>query len=776
MRKITFIITTFIFAFCGLFLSQTVRADDTTTKPFPDNEILGVGSYFNAFAAGTMTIDANNTAHLEGRYASNILESSTDSWNARNSDTQWGTITSDASGNAIGKPLFTANKVDSSTTYGAYMRHMLDPNARQRDNLAAPIVSSKNQVVINNIQAEAKDYTDADKTNHATLMSILDMDHTVGTTSDFSGTSGSKLASVSGKTLDPSATDASAYFDAAAIQFNKISQYYDQLTQPTSDDSTSEDKVVVNDHVNDAKVTQTTPEYQNYTNLTIDVTLPDNYSSDANYKTPPVIMVGINAANATDKVLNLTIKIHNMNTATTSVQAGDSSYDSYTYAPYIFINWDNVTTTSPFSDWQGSFKMQAYNGTDPDESPVNSSNGTEQSQLFSSHVLNNFPNATTSGTDTLEFGNTNEDSQLCGAMLLPNASVSLGSGSKTLYGSILSGKNITIAHDMPTSRLIAGTFDINDISGNVFNDLHSVGPYIKNLNLVTTNQLDDSSILPGSTGDTANEKTIHVTDPTKSVGLQGTVVTRNKNYQLFYKLSNSKTSTDWQRLNASGVNTNDNSTFKVNNLTSLSGYQQNLTTDSMQSEAAGDTPSLSTVGGNLQRKNQIELVVAPKTDDDGNAITANSDLSTYQHTTINLTETGKLTANIPNIFNLTADATDPDIYSSPSDSQNITIVNDWRVPYTLNVQYNNDLAAKLPEDGYTLFDQPKLLSYMANGTAFDISQPLLQQSGDNSLIATSSSDFQIKLNMKQLLASGIVQTGKKYEFPLYWTLNYKLTS
>ncbi|MBU7562885.1 hypothetical protein NR458_03175 [Pediococcus ethanolidurans] len=192
MRKITFIITTFIFAFCGLFLSQTVRADDTTTKPFPDNEILGVGSYFNAFAAGTMTIDANNTAHLEGRYASNILESSTDSWNARNSDTQWGTITSDASGNAIGKPLFTANKVDSSTTYGAYMRHMLDPNARQRDNLAAPIVSSKNQVVINNIQAEAKDYTDADKTNHATLMSILDMDHTVGTTSDFSGTSGSK--------------------------------------------------------------------------------------------------------------------------------------------------------------------------------------------------------------------------------------------------------------------------------------------------------------------------------------------------------------------------------------------------------------------------------------------------------------------------------------------------------------------------------------------------------------------------------------------------------
>ncbi|MCT4398782.1 hypothetical protein NR224_03285 [Pediococcus ethanolidurans] len=103
------------------------------------------------------------------------------------------------------------------------MRHMLDPNARQRDNLAAPIVSSKNQVVINNIQAEAKDYTDTDKTNHATLMSILDMDHTVGTTSDFSGTSGSKLASVSGKTLDPSATDASAYFDAAAIQFNKIS-------------------------------------------------------------------------------------------------------------------------------------------------------------------------------------------------------------------------------------------------------------------------------------------------------------------------------------------------------------------------------------------------------------------------------------------------------------------------------------------------------------------------------------------------------------------------
>lgn len=776
MSKLKFFITTLTFIILGLYFPQTIQADNTQSKPFPDNEILGVGSYFNAFAAGTMTIDANNTVHLEGRYASNILESSTNSWNSRNKDTQWGTITSAGSGYLVGKPLFTANKVDSSTTYGEYMRHMLDPNARQRNDIAAPVVSSKNQIVVNNLQNEAKKYTETDKLNHAALLNILDTGHTVGTTSDFSGDNGTKLASVSGKALDPNATDVTGYFDAAAIQFNKISQYYDQLTQPSADDNTQNDKVVVNDHVNDVKVTQTTPEYQNYTNLTIDVTLPENYSSEENYKTPPVIMVGINAANASDKNLNLTLKIHNMNTTTTSVQAGDTSYDSYTYAPYVFINWDNVTTTSPFSNWQGSFKMQAYKGTDPDESPVNSSNGTQQSQLFSSHVLNNFPNAKTSGTDTLEFGNTADDSQLCGAMLLPNASVSLGSGSRTLYGSILSGKNIKIAHDMPASRLIAGTFDISDISGNVFSNLHSVGPYIKNLNLITTNQLEDGAISTGLIGTTVNEKTIHVTDPTKSVALQGTVVTRNKNYQLFYKLSNQNTNSDWKKLNASGVNTNDNSTFKVNNLTSLPGYQQGLSMKNKKSEAAEDLPSLSMVGGDLQRQNRIDLVVAPKTDDDGNPITASSDLTSYQHTTINLTETGKLTASIPNVFNLTADATDPDNYSSHKETQNITVMNDWRVPYTLNVQYNDGLAAKLPEDGFTLFDQPKLLSYTANGTAFNISQPLLQQSNNASLIATSSTNFQIKLNVKQLLASGLIQNEKKYEFLLYWTLNYRLSS
>lgn len=773
--KLFFVLTTV--AIVGFCLPTTIKASDTTTsKPFPNTEILGVGSYFNAFAAGTMTIDANNTSNLEGRYAANSLESSTDSWNTRTSNTQWGQITSDVSGTISGTPLFTANKVDSSTTYGKYMRHMLDPNTRQRASMAAPVVSSKNSIVINNLRAEAKDYTDTDKTNHASLLDILNMDKNVGDTSDFSGTNGSTLASVSGKTLDPDATDASNYFDAAAIQFNKISQYYDQLTKPDSDDDKAEDKVVVNDQVNAVKVTQTTPEYQNYTNLTIDVTLPDDYSSDDNYKTPPVIMVGINADNATDKNLNLTIKIHNMNTATTSVQAGDSSYDSYTYAPYIFINWDNVTTQSPFSNWQGSFKMKAYAGTDSDEEPANSGNGTQQSQLFSSHVLNNFPNATTSGTDTLKFGNTADDSQLCGAMLLPNASVSLNSGSRTLYGSILSGKNITIAHDMPASRLIAGTFDVNNISGNVFSDLHSVNPYIKNLNLVTTNALTDKAITAGSTGDSANKKEITVTDPTKSVGLTGTVVTRNKNYQLFYRLNNDKTATSWKKLNASGVNTNSNSNFKVNNLTSLSGYQQKLSAESMQSGSASDLPTLSTIGGSLQRQNQIEIVVAPKTDDSGQAITADSDLSAYQHTTINLTETGKLTADIPNTFQLTPSSDDPDVYSSSSDSQNITIQNDWRVPYTLSVQYNDALAAKFPVNGLNLFDQPKLVSYTANGNAFDINQPLLQQLADNALLATSSTNFQLNLNVSKLLASGAVQSGKEYGISLYWTLKYDLAS
>lgn len=779
MHKISLITSIILFGIFSLWFPFSVNASTTSDKPFPNNEILGVGSHFNAFAAGTMTIDGNNTANLEGRYAANILESSTDSWNSRSASTPWGQITSDDSGTITGVPLFTANKVDSSTTYGEYMRRMLDPNTRQRNSIAAPVVSAKNQIVINNLRSEAKVFTDTEKTDHSSLLDILNMDKNVGDTTDFSGTNGSVLASVSDKTLDPSSVDASNYFDAAATQFNKISQYYDQLTQPQATDNADDDKVVVNDQVNDVKVTQTSPEYQNYTNLTIDVTLPKDYSTDENYKTPPVIMVADNAASASSKNLNLTIKIHNMNTATTSVEAGGSSYDSYTYAPYIFINWDNVTTTSPFSNWQGSFTMQAYTGTDSSESPANSSNGTQQSQLFSSHVLNNFPNAVTSGTDTLDFGQTADGSQLCGAMLLPNASVNLSSGSRTLYGSILSGKNIIIAHDMPASRLIAGTFNTNDISGSVFDGLHSVDPYIKNLSLVTANQLTDNAITTGATGDSANQKTINVTDPTKSLGLQGTVTTRNKNYQLFYRLNDQSS---WQRLNASGVNTNDDSNFKFNNLISLNGYQQDLSSKSstgdslMQSEASTDFPSLTTVGGSLQRKNQLELVVAPKKDDNGDAITADSDLSSYQHTTINLTETGKLTATIPNYFKMTQSKTDPDIYSSDGDNKNVTITNDWRVPYKLNLKYNNDLIPKFPENGLNLFNQPNLISYVVNSNSFNLSQPLLQQSNDTTLIAPGSANLQLSINISSLLANKDVQAGKKYGIPLYWTLNYDLTS
>ena len=45
--------------------------------------------------------------------------------------------------------------------------------------MAAPVVSSKNSIVINNLRAEAKDYTDTDKTNHASLLDILNMDKNV---------------------------------------------------------------------------------------------------------------------------------------------------------------------------------------------------------------------------------------------------------------------------------------------------------------------------------------------------------------------------------------------------------------------------------------------------------------------------------------------------------------------------------------------------------------------------------------------------------------------
>ncbi|MCT3031096.1 hypothetical protein [Pediococcus parvulus] len=69
MQKIKLFFVLATVAIVGFCLPTTIKASDTTTsKPFPNNEILGVGSYFNAFAAGTMTIDANNTSNLEGRY------------------------------------------------------------------------------------------------------------------------------------------------------------------------------------------------------------------------------------------------------------------------------------------------------------------------------------------------------------------------------------------------------------------------------------------------------------------------------------------------------------------------------------------------------------------------------------------------------------------------------------------------------------------------------------------------------------------------------------
>ncbi len=70
------IITFLIGLGLGGLLWQTAYAENL---PFPEssvgNYVFGVGSYYNAFAAGKLTINSNPIDTLEGRYAARQIVS-----------------------------------------------------------------------------------------------------------------------------------------------------------------------------------------------------------------------------------------------------------------------------------------------------------------------------------------------------------------------------------------------------------------------------------------------------------------------------------------------------------------------------------------------------------------------------------------------------------------------------------------------------------------------------------------------------------------------------
>lgn len=493
------------------------------------------------------------------------------------------------------------------------------------------------------------------------------------------------------KTLDPNATDASNYFYAARLQMQAISAYYDQLTaKSTAASSSSKNVVLVNSQVDQVKVVETPGSYQD--KLQVDMYLPDDYASDGNYQKPPVLLMGLknNASR-----LQVTVNVHNMNTTTQSVTAGGESYPTYAYSPYILVNWDGMSgSDDPFGKWSGAYKLNVY---DQSGNQVSPPSGTTVNQLFSSHVLNNFPNLETSDDDDpLQFVLTGG---LPGTLLIPNASVEQPDygDSYQLYGSIVTGKDFVLKSSMPVSRLISGSFDIENIPGDIFEDLHKPSPQLSEANLTTSTP---QTLDVGK----ENTTTVKVNDVNQlePLKLDGKILTRSQDYQLWYRWQDENQTTQWQRLTSdtTGVTWTHNPKEKYNslsiaNLRQLPGYETKLQTTSNNSQKPTDLPTAATqtVSAQLERQNTFELLVAPQKDDDGEITidpnATDDDLEAYQITKDQIGEQGTLSLTVPGNFQLSTEDLENMVYSAPMQAK---VANPWRSGFKLSLGFNSQMA------------------------------------------------------------------------------------
>ncbi|AVK63325.1 hypothetical protein C5Z26_04075 [Lactobacillus sp. CBA3606] len=778
-QQLAVMLLALISLFSGVFCQLSAKAD---TLPFPDssvgNYVFGVGSYYNAFAAGKLTIGGSPISTLEGRYAANqIVERD---GGIDNNGIEWNKLSQFS-------PVYVANEIPydaTDSTLKSQGQNMFDILNH------AGKLATDDTVVANNLRHQAADvWTSSQKTSYQTLISHLAAAN-VGDVTYFKDNQASMLADYAQEndgaslTLDADATDATNYFKAAAAQIKRISSYYNSFT--------TKQATIANGGVTGV----TANSDLSGSSPSVTITLADNYKSVFDTEPPMVFL------NFSGKPSSVKINIKNMATDTASSASGDDqAYATYRYAPYIFVNWTGVTTSMPFS-WGSAYEFSVTDTTgkvitNNQNDTVTNSDGTKATvnQLLSSHILNNFPNATTTGDNYLTADQGDSNNLFTGSIMAPNASIKVSNvgSSQYFYGNVISGKNVLVENNMLPARVMASSFDVAHISSDVIDQLDPNQVRVPKLKTVTAYQGDGTSAdTTGKTtagGGTATDtRTVTATKPLK---LKTTVTTNKADYQLFYQLNDSST---WQAAPLASDNydiTQTTNTFELGAVKDLTGFKSALaaTDDQVTESSAVDPTAHATqltkaIYATLAQTNQVKLVVLPKTMTNGDQIEASdvadflkTNATTYPTTTLKVVTTGQVKATIPNVFKLNEVTDQALIYSG---QQTVTLTNDWQVPVSLSLQADADLNQTLADGALPVADNSIMTyQYQIGDTATSKEMSLNDDSTDllsKTTTPTTSTQLTLAMQVDANRSSANIQRGHTYQVPLRWTLNYDLTT
>lgn len=705
--------------FAAFFGGQTNT--QVTAVPFPtdttNNYLLGVGSYFSAFAADDLVINPSSITQFEGRYAGKNISVSTDIYNW--GDTyHWFDLKRFA-------PALVTNRVNDN------LFHLLNTEAIIRPG-SDPQAPTYIQAVINNLTIPTDQSVDNDSLIWKRLIEVptnqesTDMkDRTyqkVGQVDYFKDNANSMATAYQQQTgetisLDPTDDDASNYFTAAASQINEISKYYQSFT--------ANQEVVANftpakaePEVTDA----TTPEIGatlsggDTADPILTINLPADYQTSYSKK-PPLIF-----ANLSGKPQNITININGlateMNLNAEEEGQGHEIYPAFKYAPYIIFNWNGITDTMSFG-WGGKF---TFNVTDQNGSEVkadeatkaalseaglseNLATGVTNNQVLSSRILHNFPTATTSDGNFLLIQNSDADGNFSGSVLAPNASFKIGNAQTYFFGNVISGKNVTIENNMKPVRVISGNFNVSELPTDT---VEEIDPNLR-LTKVTVSQGEKNTSSVSFDGKKAGAEynADYLTGP---LNLSLSLHPNQIDYQIFYRFLAGSTP-GWHRLELPKHDyqeeINELTDFKVADLAGYqAGIQPTTTTNGLSAREAtsfdpltlkdgsGQVLETKTLGVQLARNNQLQLVVVPKHELNGsNAEITAINLDDFLQRTgekyppflLTLSEAGNLQVTLPNYFPWVQETT-----GSLSAQLPVTIRNDWNLPVTLDLERNED--------------------------------------------------------------------------------------
>jgi len=399
-------------------------------------------------------------------------------------------------------------------------------------------------------------------------------------------------------------------------------------------------------------------------------------------------------------------------------------------------------------------------------------------KLLSSHILNNFPNAVTTGDNYLSADEGTGDDLFTGTIMAPNASLRVANvgSDHYFYGSVISGKNVLIENNMLPARVIASSFDVQHISTDNISDLDPAQqvPKLSKLTVSQGTTATNSQAFSESGGDYTGAHT------DGAVNLTATISPKKTDYQIFYQLNNG----DWQVVSNPALDTTaSTNTIALGALLKLTDVNRDqlTTTGKTVSQAADfDPTSVSTtsqtISTQLARKNTLKLVVTPTTTKDGTTLTTKnlSDyLSDYTVTTVNIAETGTVSATIPTVFDLTVPSDSQLLTASPT----VSLDNEWQVPLSLTLGSAN-LTTTL-SDGVTPLVTADLLHYAVT-VADNAVTGAVGSTADAILTATSPATTSQKLAFTMTVDPDAlpptVKSGQRYGIPMNWQLNYGLTA